>query len=81
MNYVEDEYWDDDYWVPDQNGNPYYPYIVNGINCAFWPYHTDNSFLWMYDNDLYTVYEQNNRSEVYRNNEFIGLFQHGSLIN
>ena len=73
MNLEEDE----DYWVPDQNGNPYYPY---GIHCAFWPYHSEIAFTWMYNGLMYTVYEQNNRSEVFRNNLYVGLYHNGAFL-
>jgi hypothetical protein len=78
----DDDYWDD-YWVPDLNGNPHYPYTaVNGVKCAFYPYHTNDTFVLMYDGIMYNVTDTLNGSRVYdlRSN-FIGMFTNGMVIN
>jgi len=80
MDDSDEDYWED-YWIPDNNGNPHYKYTtVDGIECAFWPYHNDTTFLLSYNSILYNVVDTDNQFEVHLNNVIVGTFQNGEII-
>jgi hypothetical protein len=77
----DDDSWDD-YWTLDKNGNPHYTYkTVDGIDCAFWPYHNDTTFLLSYNNVMYNVVETDTQFEVHNlSNVLVGIFQYGEIV-